>query len=414
MVMLKYAVILMLGILLFGCVSNDGGAYNITNYTNGNPDKNLGDDTGVQPGALEISVPSELTASVGTLSTYSFSATGGRPPYTFTLSKISKVAYDGSKVGTGLSQLQVSENGQLALTPERGEEGEYVMQICASDNGDYHYYNPLCKNATLYIMSDIVKVKGAGKVSSSIVWDPRARVAVRGTAGDDIKANTRPEVVTLVPVSEIPSVSLTASEPAKSSSGGASVEIELMANSTDVSLSASGDSACGKNSGYQGSEIFNMDDFQAVPRETYVGLNITNDGTSEKVVDITISGLSAVDADSVYYSGANTAVYMSIGDCTNETCVDINPYPDLSPGGVAIGSEVVRTVVAPGSHVLWLGSITPDLSSTLGIKGCPSHAGISGRITITTAAADLGNGKMPIRRIYTSNFNSQSNIEEIG
>jgi hypothetical protein len=408
---------LMIGIFLFGCTNqgNNNGVNNTVQLGENNtvqPGKN---NTAVQSGALDLSVPSELpTAYVGKPVTYSFSATGGKTPYEFT-STLHRIVYGGITRGEYLSGYAIdSKAGLLNLTAEKDDEGKYIVEICVSDNTLDYYYTPLCKNTTLYIMSDDVKVKGEGKVTSSVVWDPRASVTVRGRGGDFTDRITRPSNTMLVPLSEIPGVNLNVSTPPKDndpgspyslgSSGGASVRFEMVANSTGISQSVVGDAPCGtprKDGSY---EVLNVDSFQVLG-ETVIGLNITNEGTTEKVVDIIMTGRSAVSSDSTYYGFGGTDVAVYIGSYTDNDSIDIQTIVSsrsnvLKPGDEITDSKSVRVVVAPGSHIVHAGTIEPEFDGGgLGMGGCPTHLGISGGATITTVDANLGDGKLPTRRI---------------
>jgi len=425
---------LMIGIFLFGCVTNQvnhNEENNITVQSNITTQQNV-----TEPGALDFSVPSELpTAYVGKPFSYSFvNPTGGKPPYTFVPIKPHKVVYVGTESGTYLSGLYLDgKTGLLNFTAQYGDEGEYKLEICVSDNTLDYYYTPLCKNASFYIMSGAVTVKGVGKVTSSLMWDPRASTTVRGRAGDFTNSIKRPANTILVPLSEIPSVNLNVSTPPKDSnpgspyslgsSGGASVKFEMVANSTAISQSVIGDAPCGtprKDGSY---EVLNVDSFQVLGSTT-IGLNITNDGTTDKVVDIFMTARSAVSSGSEHYGSGGTYVEVYIGnyisDDDTKITIDPNPYnPDvehLAPGKEITGSKSVRVVVAPGSHIVYTGTIQPDFDGGgLGMGGCPTHLGISSGVTITIVDANLGDGKLPTERIfkYSSLTSSLSSIEKI-
>ena len=418
--------VLMIGIFLFGCVTNQvihNGEDNVTVQPKNN--------TTVQPGALEFSVPSELpVAYVGKPYFYSFcdpqppdgkrcgegfvtkNPTGGQQvPYYFTYSLYKNVY--GGKEHAYISDWYPSSSSTdkiwwMNFTAQSGDEGEYELEVCIG------YYPDVCKNTTFYIMSDTVNVKGAGKVTSSVVWDPRAYIVVRGRAGDVEKSLERPDRTTFVPLSEIPGVSLNVSTPPKDSnpgsryslgsSGGASVEFEMVANSTSISQSVIGDAPCGTPRSDGSYEVLNVDSFQAL-RETVIGLNITNDGTKEKVVDIFTTGRSAVSSDSRHYGFGGTDIMVYIGNYNDNDSINIQTIVFsssnlLKPGDEITDSKVVRVVVAPGSHIVNVGNIQPNFDGGgLGMGGCPTHLGISGGVTITTIDADLSDGKMPTKRI---------------
>ena len=392
---------LIIGVFLFGCTNQ--GNHNIINNTNNNITTQPKNNTTVQPGALDLSVPSELpTAYVGKPVTYSFSASGGNPPYEFT-SSFYKIVYGGTQFGfDSIVTHMDSKSGLLNLTAEKGDEGEYIVEICVSDNTRDYRYTPLCKNTTLYIMSDNVKVKGEGKVTSSVVWDPRAYIQVMGRAGNVEKSLERPDRDTFVPLSEIPGVSLNASTPPLENSGGVSVEFEMVANSTSVSQSVIGDASCGSPRSDGSYEVLNVGSFRAL-RDTDIGLNVTNDGTTEKVVDIFMAGWSAVSSDSKYYGSGGTDVTAGasfFNDYINIQTIVQSSSNRLKPGDEITDSKVARVVVAPGSHIVDIGTIKPNFDSGgFSVGGCPTHLGISGGMTVTTVNADLSDGKMPTRRI---------------
>jgi len=397
---------LMIGVFLFGCTNQ--GNHNIINNTNNNITTQPKNNTTVQPGALDLSVPSELpTAYVGKLYSYSFSAAGGNPPYEFTYS-FYKIIYGGTKIGldtTGYRteyDIMDSKSGLLKFTANKGAEGEYIVKICVSDDTRDYRYTPLCKNTTLYIMSDNVKVKGEGKVTSSVVWDPRAYIQVMGRAGNVEKSLERPDRDTFVPLSEIPGVSLNASTPPLENSGGVSVEFEMVANSTSVSQSVIGDASCGSPRSDGSYEVLNVGSFRAL-RETDIGLNVTNDGTTEKVVDIFMAVWSAVSSDSKYYGSGGTDVTAGasfFNDYINIQTIVYGSSNRLKPGDEITDSKVARVVVAPGSHIVNIGTIKPNFDGGgFGMGGCPTHLGISSGVTVTVVDADLNDGKLPTERI---------------
>jgi hypothetical protein len=188
------------------------------------------------------------------------------------------------------------------------------------------------------------------------------------------------------------------------------VEFEMVANSTSVSQSVIGDAPCGtphKDGSY---EVLNVDSFRAL-RETRIGLNVTNDGTTEKVVDIAMTGWSAVSSDSKYYGlgGTDVTAGASFNEPINIQTIVQSSSNRLKPGDEITDSKVVRVVVAPGSHIVRVGTIKPNFDGGgFGMGGCPTHLGISGGMTITTVNADLSDGKTPTERIY-----SQSSIDKI-
>lgn len=440
-----FALAFFLSVFMFGCVAKEGiPAENIT--------------TGLPPvtGAkLEFSAPVELpTAFVGKPFIFSFcdpqpagetkygetllcgegattkNPTGGTPPYKFSANLYRHDVYAGVEhVHTSnWPNLQLGPTGLLNFTPQPGDEGEYELEVCALD---WYQEDTACRNMTLHIMSDIVTVKGAGEAASSLLWRPDMAAIVRGSEGTgNITIIDIPE---LIPTSNLSSVNLRASIPEKYPRGGASTEINMTANPTTVSVSASGYAACSgkymKYSEFVGEFVLteaDMDGFEVPSDSTIsIGLNITNNGTDEKVVDIIMVGRSGVSADSANYIDARTAIEASldyaqlIGRKTdvNATRLDIlTKVRGLSPGETIVNRTVVRTIVEPGSHIIEVGRIeTYLLSKQYGVFGigCPSNATTSGELTITAVPADLSDGKPPIRRIYLSRDRVNSYVIEV-
>lgn len=372
---------------------------------------------------LDFSVPAELpVAFVGKPFEYSITVFGGRAPYKFEY-EYNKIAYDGSDVYGQISGFPYGkENDLLGFTPEKGQEGEYKLKICARDYTGTYSYNPICKNTKLYIMSDVVKVKGDGNITSSVVWVPGVFLAVRGRAGNIEKKTDELASYAWIPVSQTPSVNLSASIPPKDtggqyslgSSGGANAKVDLIADATSVSILASGDAPCGSPHKDGTFNWLNMDSFQVL-RETSVGLNIINDGTTEIVVDISLTGKSAISSDSKLYDEAGVKVYAFIGDYIFTLNQSISGAFPLKPGGDITDSKIVRVIVAPGSHTVSAGGINASLSAG-GNKGCPSHASVSGALTVKTSIADQSDGKKPAWRMYYfvgSTANKNSTLQKI-
>ncbi len=414
--------ILLVGILFIsGCATQNAGGANAPAASQ--PAQGTGKAQGIS-----FSLPAELPiAYVGTPFTYSINPTSGQPPYTFSF-YYHGIAYDGSACGVPYSGASCGGNlgilfqastTQLAFTPEAGNEGEYMLDVCVSDRSPEHRYNPVCKNVKLYIMSDTITVKGSGKVTSVLMWDPRASVFVRGkgdTAEDKMERRGK-----LVPLSVISSVSFNANLPPKDnspgsqysvgSSGGGSVRFEMTADPTSISQSVTGDAPCGTPLSDGTCNSLNLDSFQAVGDTTF-GLNIINDGTADKVVDFVMTVRTAVSSDSKNYGdGDDAGTQISIG--IGKTGLTLNAKDEHSANAVAPGSEiadrkVARVVVEPGSHVLQIGGIAPWFGGGgLGTKDCPVHIGISSGVSVTVADADLSDGNLPKERIWTT-FSSDS------
>jgi hypothetical protein len=167
---------------------------------------------------FEFSVPSELpTAYVGKPYFYSFcdpqpkkvevydgeymyvcggnvtttNPKGGEPSplfgYGFTFQYIScSKFFNASKTTRFCPALPSLEGGVLNFTPERGDEGEYVLEVCAYDKS---YKNEICKNTTIHIMSDVVNVKGEGDLSCSLMSELHSFLsASNGAEKKEIKA----------------------------------------------------------------------------------------------------------------------------------------------------------------------------------------------------------------------------------
>jgi hypothetical protein len=394
--------ILLVGILFIsGCATQNAGGANAPAASQ--PAQGTGKAQGIS-----FSPPAELPiAYVGTPFTYSFSATGGTAPYRFT-TKLDRVKYSGS-VRVFIEGLSVDSAGQLTLTAKAGNEGEYVLNVCVNDN--------VCKDVTFFIMSDTVKTKGSGKVTSSLMWDPHASVYVRGkgdTAKDIIEGRE-----SLISLSEISTVNLNANLPPKDSnpgspysmgsSGGGTIRLEMTATSMNILQSVTGDLPCGTPKKDGTVNGLNMDSFQAVG-QTNLGLNIVNDGTADKVVDISMTGRSGISADSKNYDSAGTNVHVFLGSTSFTFMAQSMGKDVVAAGNEITDSKVVRVVVKPGSHVLNIGYVQPEFEGGLRLTGagCPVHLGIRSEVTVTVADAILSDGKLPTDEITTQTSGSKT------
>jgi len=120
--------------------------------------------------ALTLNLPSELPdAKAGEKYAYVFSVAGGVGPYTMYILD----QKDFTRNGSGLLWMDLDgENRELTGTPEiNRDEGFYQFELCVADEGS-ETYATICKKSTLYVLSDVVTVKGTGSVSSILVWEP--------------------------------------------------------------------------------------------------------------------------------------------------------------------------------------------------------------------------------------------------
>ena len=426
---------LMIGILLFGCVTNNvtNNETNVTVQSNTTTQSN----TTVQPGALELSVPSELPiAYVGTPYIYSFcnpqseqetggfnthecgvnvtstNPTGGKPPYEVSIHQYT--ANISKSPDWYVSGLYVSGSGLLNFTPKKGDEGQYVLEVCAEDSA--YPSDTVCKNTTLYIMSDTVTVKGDGKLTYDLWVKLNSDVQASDFAGNK---DAKDIITPYAPTATFSPLKVTAEVPAASQcdagtwcGGGSSAEVDVTADANGASMTAEGSAPCGKALvGFPG-EYF-VDYYHTGYTHGYgdpdilLALDINNTGTKEKAVDIYLNVSSELDPGSQHYvGGVNVESYACIGD----HCISVQA---VNPGDMMVNSTVLRVLVRPGRHVInYAGTMKDSFSNTNTVK-CPSFAKSSSSVSITIVPADISDGKKAIGSIYSyqSGNSSKSDVK---
>ena len=415
---------LIVGILLFGCVSNKV-SYNGENNVNVQPNVTTQQDLTVhpnvtaQPGALEFSVPSELPiAYVGKPYFYSFcdpetavitasfssscgkdvaakNPTGGKPPYSFD-----------SKIVTGQSYIYdvLPSAWVLNFTPVVGDEGQYVLKICATGLKDGNNINVVCKNTTLYVMSDVVTVKGEGELTHYLRMKLNFDAKASDFAGhEDVKIiNT-----SYAPTATFSPLKVTAEVPAATQcanaawcGGGSHVEYDVAASATGVSTTAVGSAACGKALvGYP--EDHEVDYYHVGwvigygEPNVYIMLNITNTGTKEKAIDVYLNVSSELDAGSQKYFKPATAYAQA---CIGDRCVRAQA---AKPGDAMVNSTVLRVLVRPGTHLLYYVGSMKDSADNTNMLACPSFVKASSSVSVVIVPADMSDGKKAIGSIYS-------------
>jgi len=412
--------VLMIGIFLFGCVTNQvipGGEDNVTVQP--------GENTTVQPepGTFEFSVPSELPiAYVGKPYSYSFcdpqaveepeyhdficgdnvttkNPTGGESPYSFTFEQITKS--DGWYAFAFYQSLYTSTSagGLLNFTPAAGDEGEYKFTVCATDRS--YPSNQVCKNTTLYIMSDTIKIKGEGELTHYLLLKLNSKVRAADGRGNedekDIKTN-------YVRAANFSFAKVTAEVSASPSScehfcgGGSYSAQDVIATDTSVSVIADGNAACGRALGPGFPDEYNVDYYMVgyvgYTDNTYLALDITNTGTKEKAVDITLEASSEVDSRSQHYFSVSANAVACV---KSDRCVNV---PTGKPGAQNVNSTVFRVLVRPGIHRIDIGSMNDNFANT-NMLTCPSFIKASSKVSVTIVPADIGDGKKAVARIYS-------------
>jgi len=411
--------VLMIGIILFGCASQQvshTGEDNVNVQPNVTvqPEKNVT----VQPGGLEFSVPSELpVAYVGTPYFYSLSqfCSGGNPPYSFSIQNIT-----GWSSITGLSTPSFykiyASYGILNFTPKKGDENQYVLEVCASDSTSESHYAPLCKNTTLYIMSDIVTVKGEGELTPYLLLEINSDVEAADFVVPDQHEDVKEVATQYVPAANFSPLKMTAEVPASSQCGittglawcgaGSRAEVNIFANATSVSMTAEGSAPCGKSYGSAYHVDYYHAGFNSIDSNrgygasnVYIALNITNTGTKEKAIDVYLNVSSELDPGSQnYFKPARSHAILCIGD----HCVRVQA---AKPGDALVNSTVLRVLVRPGSHLLYIGGMANSVDNT-NKATCPSFAKASGTLSVTIVPADMSNGKKAIGLIYSESKES--------
>jgi hypothetical protein len=129
-----------------------------------------------------------------------------------------------------------------------------------------------------------------------------------------------------------------------------------------------------------------------------VALNITNTGTTEKIVDIEIKGTSSISPESQYYAYATSYIKACLGVEYEEDCIDIYNRNETT----ITKTKKFRAIIRPGNHFLYIGELNTAMDSGLaGIGKCPSEASALAKLETTVSPADLSDGKKPTLVIYS-------------
>ena len=408
--------ILIVGILLFGCASQQmshTGEDNVNiqpeNNTTVQPDVNVQPNVTVKPGGLELSLPSELpVAYVGKPYLYSFSSicSGGKPPYRIVEESKTNYGY--------IKGMTYTESGILNFTPKRGDEGQYVLEVCVRDSTSESYYAPLCKNTTFYIMSDTVTVKGEGELTHYLLLQVASDVEAADFAVPERYEDAKNITTRYVPTANFSPLKVTAEVPASSQCGtdiglgwcgaGSHTEVEAIASTNGASMTAEGSAPCGKSYGsvydvdYYHAGFYTVGDYVISNSNNNIdlALNITNTGTEDKAIDVYLNISSELDSGSQHYfkpAAARAEAYIG-----SDHYISV---PNAKPGEMLVNSTMLRVLVRPGSHWITVGGMKDNVDNT-NMATCPSFVKASSSVSVIIVPADMNDGKKAVGRIYSS------------
>ena len=413
--------VLMIGILLFGCTNqgnnNGGDNTNVQPNVTSQPGDNVAaqPNATVKPGSLELSVPSELpVAYVGKPYLYSFSqfCSGGEPPYEvnihqYTADLTGRIDWSVMGLYSGV--------GILNFTPKTGDEGRYVLVVCASDSTSESRYAPVCKNTTIYIMSDTVTVKGEGELTHDLMLQVASDVEAADFAVPDRYEDAKEIGTPYVLAANFSPLKITAEVPASSQCGtdiglgwcgaGSHTEVDVTASATGASMTAEGSAPCGKAYGsaydvdYYHAGFYTVGDYMVSNSNNNIdlALNITNTGTEEKAIDVYLKITSELDPGSQhYFKPAAARAEAFVGSWDYRVSV-----PNAQPGEMLVNSTAFRVLVRPGSHWVYIGGVKDNVDNT-NMASCPSFVKASSSVSVTIVPADMGDGKTAIGRIYST------------
>jgi hypothetical protein len=426
--------VLIIGILLFGCASQQvshNGEDNISVQPNITTQQN----TTVKPGAFEFSVPSELpVAYVGKPYFYSIcdpqptgtnqygnkyncgenvisiNPKGGKPPYDVSINQYN--ANPTKSLDWSVTKLY-SDVGILNFTPKTGDEGQYVLEVCTTDRSDPR--NQVCKNTTIYIMSDTVTVKGEGELTHDLLLQVASDAQAADFVVPDRHKDTKEIATQYVPAANFSPLKVTAEVPASSQCGntvglewcgaGSYTEVDVTASATGASMTVEGSAPCGKSYGsaynvdYYHAGFYTVGDYVISNSNNNIdlALNITNTGTEEKAIDVYLKVSSELDPGSQhYFKPAAARAEAFVGSWDHRVSV-----PNAQPGEVLVNSTAFRVLVRPGSHWVYIGGMKDSVDNT-NMASCPSFVKASSSVSVTIVPADMGDGKKAIGRIYSS------------
>jgi len=387
---------------------------------------------------LELSVPSELpVAYVGKPYFYSIcdpqsekelddiytrgcgsgatsiNPKGGTPPYDVNIRQYT--ADLTGRIDWSVMGLYSEDVGILNFTPKTGDEGQYVLEVCATDSGSNEQRQSVCKNTTIYIMSDTVTVKGEGELTHDLMLQVASDVSAADFAVPDRNEDEKEIGTPYAPAADFSPLKITAEVPASSQCGntaglewcgaGSYTEVDVTASATGASMTAEGSAPCGKaygsayNVDYYHAGFYTIGDYMISNSNNNIdlALNITNTGTEEKAIDVYLKITSELDAGSQhYFKPAAARAEAFVGSLEHRVSV-----PNAQPGEMLVNSTAFRVLVRPGSHWVYIGGVKDNVDNT-NMASCPSFVKASSSVSVTIVPADMGDGKTAIGRIYST------------
>jgi hypothetical protein len=416
------AILLQILLFLFGCTQQGGHQENITNQTIQNVTEN-------KTGDFEFTVPSELPiAYVGTPYFYSFcnpeptgtpsefvgyacgkegnsvNPKGGTPPY-----------YISTKVTGGYNAYNVHTSGGafLNFTPALGDEGEYNVEVCAKDSGYNENHHEICRNATLYIMSDTVTVKGDGELNYSLMFALESNIRAADFTGKeavkDISTGYVPTTSYIYNkvTAEVPAATRPCA-PGAHCGGGAYASEEIKTDSHGVELIAEGNAPCGAElTDFPGE--YQVDYYHVgyigYKDNAHIALAATNTGTKEKAVDILLETSSELSSESKNYFDSSVNAQLCIG--YDEKCVFSS---SRKAGSQVVNSTTVRAIIRPGRHFIEIGTMNNRFANTNTVK-CPSVVKARSKVTVIINGADMSDGKKSVGSLYS--YMGRNGVESV-
>ncbi|MDD4353394.1 MAG: hypothetical protein PHN56_02960 [Candidatus Nanoarchaeia archaeon] len=409
--------------VLFACIIFFSGCTAQTdtlNYNNNDAGTELEDNDVVSD--FEFTVPLELPiAYVGEPYFYSFCSPvpekmtgfsltcgvdvtpvnpkGGSTPYSIIVENLNTDFF--------VSGLYNGGDGMLNFTAESGDEGEYVLSVCAKPADDYNNELRICKNTTLYIMSDIVTIKGAGEFNYSLLFNLKSVVKAADFASttDEKNAEFGYTYANGFSFEKLTSQVSAAAQGAIWGGGGSYASLEITANENSVSVVADGNAACGQPSYYEGYEVdYYMVGYVGYIDNMYLALELLNTGTKDKIVDVYFNVSSELDSASQNYFDAIANSHLCID---YRHCIDVSAR---EAGESLTNDSYYRVIVRPGSHWLTIGYMNNNFANT-NMMTCPSYVKSSSKASVTILPASINDGKSVMGMIYSAN--DESDFKEI-
>ena len=385
-----------------------------TTQNSGSTDINNNDVTSTS----EFNVPKEISdAKVGQPYTYNFQGKGKE--------NIFRQGNNENLTRLYLINFSLDRNGILAGTPTDGTEGKHIIEVCIYDSNTY---KDVCKTTILYVMSDIVTVKGDGDFKVSMIWNPSKDKLDAGVAinlNPPSKFTTISNYAKIVSIYNFPtlkdnvtweyeyglgdntdyshyeydddvrfvdrkiypflkdeSINLVASIPAQGPFGGVNADANIDTSTTtngastqfDVKFGGKAIAACGTPTEEHPFLEFSTASFKVGGKLLPI-LNLTNTGTTDKIIDITVKG--AINRASIHHfsEGIIKILIQTIpdtnhfykfgdipkpkgqyaepmwGDNKNTPLLDIK-IDNFNPGYSAENSSTTRYVLTPGNHMI--------------------------------------------------------------